>query len=481
MSQRAFALALKGSPSLAEPLGAALWAQWKYGFPIVPKPGLQLTHGFFHYPAGMQPLGARHLLEVLPPGVLLDPFMGSGTTLVEALRSGRQAIGADLSPLALFVSTHHLWLATAHELVCLRAQAGKALRAVDPSYDGRRRAASERIRIEGRGGARQTWRMWEPLRAEVERLAADRDDGAAAAVPPTSAPPLSPLWFCFAAARQRSVRYRLCSPLDSFEATVHAYLAAVQELRAALDPAPAPLPPPLPPQHLQACPPLPPLQPGAPPLPPPPPPPTPSPARLLLCDARLLSLPALGLPLADAVLTSPPYAGVRRSGLEPWSVDSLRPSRLPLTVQVYDYLSLAREERARLGARGTLMGLRGTPQDRAEWPDEWRSAREIGAHKAMRRSARRAGAAAFAAGWDAEQRSWLSAVRANLRRGGRAALVVGDGEGGIDALASTAAAAEACGGLQLLASASISSHVPRRAGRHKGKRRPEHVLLLEAV
>ena len=44
MSQRAFALALKGSPSLAEPLGAALWAQWKYGFPIVPKPGLPLTH-----------------------------------------------------------------------------------------------------------------------------------------------------------------------------------------------------------------------------------------------------------------------------------------------------------------------------------------------------------------------------------------------------------------------------------------------------
>ena len=85
-----------------------------------------------------------------------------------------------------------------------------------------------------------------------------------------------------------------------------------------------------------------------------------------------------------------------------------------------------------------------------------------------------------APGWDAEQRSWLSATRANLRRGGRAALVVGDGEGGIDALASTAAAAEACGGLQLLASASISS-VPRRAGRHKGKRRPEHVLLLEAV
>ena len=31
-----FSLVLKGSPSLAEPLGAALWAQWSYGFPTVP-------------------------------------------------------------------------------------------------------------------------------------------------------------------------------------------------------------------------------------------------------------------------------------------------------------------------------------------------------------------------------------------------------------------------------------------------------------
>ena len=66
-----------------------------------------------------------------------------------------------------------------------------------------------------------------------------------------------------------------------------------------------------------------------------------------------------------------------------------------------------------------------------------------------------------------------------MRAGGRAALVVGDGEGAIDALASTTAAAEAVG-WSLLASATIESpHA--RADRHKGKRRPEHAILFEVV
>ena len=127
-----FRLTLKGSPSLAEPLGAALWAQWSYGFPIVPRQhGQQLTHGFLQYPAGMQPLAAQHMLTLLPSGVLLDPFVGGGTTLIEALRGGRHPspIGADLSPLAIFASTHHLWPASDDELAQLRAQARTALQA----------------------------------------------------------------------------------------------------------------------------------------------------------------------------------------------------------------------------------------------------------------------------------------------------------------------------------------------------------------
>ena len=81
---------------------------------------------------------------------------------------------------------------------------------------------------------------------------------------------------------------------------------------------------------------------------------------------------------------------------------------------------------------------------------------------------------------EAEQRDWLTATRANLRRGGRAALMVGDGEAGVDALVSTATVAEAAG-LRFIASATIVSTVRARGARHKGKRRPEHALLLEAV
>jgi DNA modification methylase len=63
----------------------------------------QLTHGFHSYPARFHPLLCRRLLaESARAGtVVLDPFVGSGTTLVEAALRGATGRGVDANPLAV--------------------------------------------------------------------------------------------------------------------------------------------------------------------------------------------------------------------------------------------------------------------------------------------------------------------------------------------------------------------------------------------
>lgn len=65
-----------------------------------------LTHNFYRYPARMLPELARELiLNFSNQGdIVLDPFMGGGTTIVEAIATGRQAIGIDINSLAAFIS-----------------------------------------------------------------------------------------------------------------------------------------------------------------------------------------------------------------------------------------------------------------------------------------------------------------------------------------------------------------------------------------
>lgn len=64
------------------------------------------THDFHPYPAKFIPQIPQTLIRVLsePGDTVLDPFCGSGTTLVESLLLGRNAIGVDLNPLAVLIS-----------------------------------------------------------------------------------------------------------------------------------------------------------------------------------------------------------------------------------------------------------------------------------------------------------------------------------------------------------------------------------------
>jgi hypothetical protein len=64
-----------------------------------------LTHNFYRYPARFSPAFVKAAIDALsePGDWVMDPFAGGGTTLVEALSAGRNAIGFDISALSTFV------------------------------------------------------------------------------------------------------------------------------------------------------------------------------------------------------------------------------------------------------------------------------------------------------------------------------------------------------------------------------------------
>ncbi|MEE9383014.1 MAG: hypothetical protein V3V08_06320 [Nannocystaceae bacterium] len=63
----------------------------------------EFTHGFHSYPARLHGSLVASLLRSFGSGrrSVLDPFCGSGTVLVEAMRHGWRSLGSDLNPLAL--------------------------------------------------------------------------------------------------------------------------------------------------------------------------------------------------------------------------------------------------------------------------------------------------------------------------------------------------------------------------------------------
>jgi len=65
-----------------------------------------LTHSIHPYPAKFIPQIPNTLIQELSSvgDTILDPFCGSGTSLVEALRLGRHAVGVDANPLACLIS-----------------------------------------------------------------------------------------------------------------------------------------------------------------------------------------------------------------------------------------------------------------------------------------------------------------------------------------------------------------------------------------
>lgn len=97
---------------------------------LAPSATLYATHGLQSYAAKCPPLLVRYGLRYYskPNELVLDPMIGSGTTLVESSLLGRNAIGYDIDPLARLIAQvkartlHDEPIARAAELVITRTQ-----------------------------------------------------------------------------------------------------------------------------------------------------------------------------------------------------------------------------------------------------------------------------------------------------------------------------------------------------------------------
>lgn len=70
------------------------------------RPVMGLTHNFYRYPARFSPAFVSNVIQQFsnPGDLILDPYMGGGTTVVEAIAAGRRVVGSDINSLSVFVA-----------------------------------------------------------------------------------------------------------------------------------------------------------------------------------------------------------------------------------------------------------------------------------------------------------------------------------------------------------------------------------------
>jgi hypothetical protein len=131
-----------------------------------------LTHNFYKYPARFAPSFARQvILNFTKPGdLVLDPFMGAGTSLVEARVLGRKALGTDLNSLAVFLAESKTRALNDRQLHSV-ASWGKGLQPKlnihKPSPRPQDRTDGYQRNIKGK----ETWRVRKLLGMSLARLA----------------------------------------------------------------------------------------------------------------------------------------------------------------------------------------------------------------------------------------------------------------------------------------------------------------------
>lgn len=99
-----------------------------------------LTHDFYRYPARFSPAFARDAIRLFtkPGDTILDPFMGSTTSLVEGMALGRNCVGIDISELAVFLAKVKTTVLSRRQAETLVQWAHKTAPTLSPSNQVRR-------------------------------------------------------------------------------------------------------------------------------------------------------------------------------------------------------------------------------------------------------------------------------------------------------------------------------------------------------
>jgi len=88
-----------------------------------------LTHDFYRYPARFSPRFAASVIDEFsrPGDLVLDPYMGGATSIVEAAARGRDVVGNDINALSHFLATVKTTVLTEAERSTVTAWAGQVV------------------------------------------------------------------------------------------------------------------------------------------------------------------------------------------------------------------------------------------------------------------------------------------------------------------------------------------------------------------
>lgn len=130
------------------------------------------THIFYLYPARLSPAVVQSAIELFtsPGDLVMDPFVGGGTTLVEAAALARPSLGSDINELAVFVSKAKTHLYTRSELAAVEAWCAELAPRTNLRLRRVRAVSGTATDPFMNANTRQTWRIKKLLELATDSL-----------------------------------------------------------------------------------------------------------------------------------------------------------------------------------------------------------------------------------------------------------------------------------------------------------------------